>query len=233
MKIATLNLRQGYEDTFIKESLSYSLFNDIDLIIFTGYLESTKFKAHFEEAGFKYLVLPSSKLPQDGILVTSRTMLSPVLSRPVALQESSCLEVHVPLYALKIQGIYIPSTTDIQSQESFMQKVTQYAHENMTTKAIMVGNFSTFPGDDLGTILNFKRYFQNIASLGWIDAWRYLHPLTYEYTWFSNAKKGLCFDFVILSPVLQELLVNAYHSQIASGTKYSKLKHQTLIVEFM
>jgi exonuclease III len=232
MKIATLNLRKGYEDTFIKESLSYSLFNDTDLIILTGYLESTKFKAHFEEVGFKYLVLSSSKLPQDGILIASRTMLSPVLSRPVTLQESSWLEVHLPKHALKIRGINIPSKTDIQSQEGFMQKVTQYAHENTTAKVIMVGNFST-PADDLGTILNFKRYFQNIASLGWIDAWRYLHPLTYEYTWFSNAKKGLCFDFVILSPVLQELLVNAYHSQIASDTKHSKQTPRALIVELM
>jgi exonuclease III len=227
MKIITWNCQNRDEKIVIKETIGSLFLNDADLVVLTGCRDVVKFKSFFSEVGLKNLAswMPASS--QNGVLIASRKLLA---SKQTPPQEQIWLEADLPEQALTVLGIHISDTENIQEKETFWLRLIQYAEAQVDARVIMIGNFS-MSADNLKTIFNFKQYFQKISSFGWNDAWRYLHPITYEQLWFSNARKGIQFDFVILSPLLQELLLNAYHSQLPVNTKYSQPALRALIVE--
>jgi len=36
---------------------------------------------------------------------------------------------------------------------------------------------------------------EQLIELGWVDAWRFLHPAKREFTWFSSANNGFRLDY--------------------------------------
>jgi exonuclease III len=229
MKIASWCLANTGESTLCKETICQ--FNDIDLLVLSGCQDNIMIHPFLYEAGLKYIVEYPAK-GQRGMLIAGRSDVLFTSGDQQISKDHIWLEVYLPKHDFKILGFYIPAATDIILKKDFVHYLTQYIEDNKNTKAIIAGNFSMF-GDNLETLLNFKRNFQNISAFGWIDAWRYLYPVTYEQSWFSNAKKGLQQDFIILSPLFQEKILNAYHSQIRWGTQNSQQTPRSLIVELM
>ena len=229
MKIATWNLQNGDAQT-VKGTIGSLFLDDTDVLVLTGCRDAVILKSFLINVGLKYLAfwIPTSE--QNGIVIASRKPLLNSANNRVTPQQQMWLEAYLPEQALTILGIHTSDTMDIQEKEAFWQRFIKYAEAQVNAKVIMIGNFS-LNTDNLGTIFNFKHYFQSISSLGWIDTWRYFHPITYEQTWFSSAKKGLRLDFIILSPPLEEFLVNAYHSQILHDRKYSQTMPRVLIAE--
>jgi exonuclease III len=230
MKLVTWNLQNGNLPDGITGTIDPLFLDDVDLMVLTGCRDAAIPKSFFSKIGLQHLAFWMPTAEPTGVLIASREPLLNLTSNQGSLPEQIWLEVYLPEHQLTVLGIDTSETMDLQKKADFWQQLSKYAEAQADTKTMMIGNFS-MRADNLGMIFNFKHYFQNISSLGWIDAWRYFHPISYEKTWFSNAKKGLRLDFIILSPPLQELLANAYHAQILHDRQYAKSRPRVLIAE--
>lgn len=68
-----------------------------------------------------------------------------------------------------------------------------------------------------------------LLARGWIDAWRYMHPRTREFTWFSHRSRGFRLDHAFLSPACAPRLRAAWFDHAVRETGVTD--HSALIVD--
>jgi exonuclease III len=225
LKIAAWAIDNGDEHVIIEDTANHLRFNDVDLVVLTGWRTMDPVQSISKMMECRHIAYLDSNPQFDTVAIVSRSPLLTSVSDDT--QEQFCLEVYLPEHSLTILGMRFPVINNVRMQIDFFQRLIRHIEVQSDARKVLIGNCIT-GGADLSTVLDLKRSFQDVVSSGWIDAWRYFHPITYEKTWFNKTQKGICLDFVLLSPILQKLLVNAYHSQVKPGFKSAS---RVLIVE--
>ncbi|HEX3811014.1 MAG TPA: endonuclease/exonuclease/phosphatase family protein [Rhizomicrobium sp.] len=109
-----------------------------------------------------------------------------------------------------ISAVHIPPARLVHRKE-FWDAVLKHAEAKAQERHILIGDFNAaqtefdYEGGKIADSGNLTK----LANLGWIDAWRRLHPDTCEYTWYWREKKGFRVDLAWLSPALAPLLIGA------------------------
>ena len=69
-----------------------------------------------------------------------------------------------------------------------------------------------------------------MSAMGWVDAWRTLHPDDREYTWYSRPRNnGFRLDHAFLSPELAPSLQSARH--VHSTRAEGVTDHSAIVVD--
>ena len=97
--------------------------------------------------------------------------------------------------------------------------------------ALFIGDFNSGKNfvDEERSVLTGGPHMLELESLGWVDAWRSLHPDGREYTFASWKKNGFRVDHAWLSPPLGPRLRAAWHSHRERHERLSD--HSALTVD--
>ena len=97
------------------------------------------------------------------------------------------------------------------SQSKKIQEILNKIREKKNL--IIIGDFNTgLKIDSEGAMFKCSEYMETLINIGWTDAWRKIHGIKLDYTWFSNTGNGFRIDYTFLSKSIQDNLVDAYYS---------------------
>jgi len=166
-------------------------------------------------------------------LVASKFKLSPINSKYVKEgARQRWLEIEIVEKQLRLLCIHIPGAGDVWGKEDFWKSVIEYARDNESERAIMIGDFNT--GLDLdaqGTPFKFSNYMSDLLNLGWVDVWRDMNPQKREYSWYSNMGNGFRLDYLYSTKKLTGMVSNVcyHHTERIDG--YSDHSILTTIIK--
>jgi exodeoxyribonuclease-3 len=166
-----------------------------------------------------------------GIVIASKTALEPVISDCGKVHPVRWQCVNFSNFAVRVLGVHIPNFADKKwNKVAFWDDVLEFAHENLSSDAIIMGDFNTgLAVDCTGVPFKCQDKFQRLLSLGWQDARRSVHPDVREYSWYSHAGNGFRVDQVFVSPSLISRVVDCFYSHEERLNKLSD--HSPLLIE--
>lgn len=127
-----------------------------------------------------------------------------------------------------VTGTYFPSLHEKVPHLDYMLRRTARLSG---TRHLFTGDFNTGKNhiDEAGTVFHYGHYFDEMAEVGWHEAWRRLHPRGRQYSWYSHKRNGFRIDHAFLSPRLQPALRAARYSH--RHRKDGTSDHAALLVE--
>lgn len=235
MRILTWNIRHGGK---FPVEIAASIINyDPDLIVLTEFrTKSSHISQVLRNAGWTFQVDSSTVPNTNGIFIASKKQLELLSSsRHLVSDHQRWLEVVHPTEGISLLGIHIPDFNRDQPfrKRAFWEAVYEYATDKKEPPSIIIGDFNTgLKIDGEGTPFKEHKFMTKLIELGWIDAWRTLHPDERDFTWWSKSKtvrNGFRLDYAFLSPELSKSLLNASHSHREREQGYSD--HSLLVID--
>ncbi len=232
MKLIEWNIRHGGSKR-IPAIVNRIDHHNPDVLVLTEY--RSDYLAELEQGLIKIglpHILTTNPLPKiNGILAASREPLTilPSTYAPKDL-EHRWLELFLPEFQARLLCVHIPTVSGNKDGKlAFWNAVNAYARHLRDDRALIVGDFNTgLPVDAEGTPFVYSEKMAELLDIGWIDIWRQRIPEGKEYTWYSNADKGFRLDYVFVSPKMNGLVEEVYHSHRESEAGISD--HSILVV---
>jgi exodeoxyribonuclease III len=240
MKLLTWNIRCGGSSaTQITNSL---LHHRAEIIVLTEFRLSATGRQlclSLAENGWQYQASSNPPHSSNGVLVAASIPLMACahdIKGPVKTER--WLEVQFAEF--RLVAVYVRPITGGKGVEARNQKKQDFfrfwdsllnmAGERVDSPLILMGDFNTGKHyiDEQRATFYGSNYIDEIESLGFVDAWRYLHGNEREYTWFSYKGNGFRLDYAFLSPKLKDRLLDAYHSHVEREKRISD--HSVLIL---
>jgi exodeoxyribonuclease-3 len=173
----------------------------------------------------------------NSLCILSRTPLSVRDCCPVPEENAPrWLDVEVPAYGFGLGALHIPIDlgrfeVDRRSKRRFWAAVVQAAIDRKPEPFLFVGDLNTGARgiDEPGRTFVCSKEFEQMASVGWTDAWRHFHGSAFEPTWVSNQKNEYRIDHGFVSPPLLDRLVSCDYSHREREAGVSD--HSILILE--
>lgn len=226
MKIATWNVQKIGPHISIKDMLSSLLIEALDIIVLTGYPHDADFHVKLPGIGLKHCIASEPGRDHPGVLIATKTPFS----TENKTADHPWIEADLPAQNMTILAFHIPRNICLPEKELLWQEFIRYTQKNSNEPVLLIGDLC-INEEPSWNVFKIKAYFQNLKIMGWTDAWRCIHPMTYESIWFSNIKKRFEMNFIFLSPLLKERLINAYRLQYPPGKKASQSDNTLLLVE--
>jgi exonuclease III len=171
---------------------------------------------------------------KNGVFIASRLPIVTLPHHSLAPDRDRWLEVEIPDAGCFLSGLHVHnwSTTNGVLKTAYWKSVVQMAEVRRETPTIFTGDYNTGKPhvDEPGTTLKGSEYMDAMEHMGWIDAWRSLHPTEREFTWYSNVGNGFRLDHAYLSPKLADRYQNVIYSHAEREARYSD--HSILLLEF-
>jgi exonuclease III len=211
LRLLTLNIRHGggRRTEAIADALTSS---DAEVIILTEFRENASARVLRERLAAKGWQQQASSEPPartNGVFVAAR---APFTAMPahVGVPEGSWRWLEIDFGALTLVATYFPLSG---RKLPYWDWVMERARERTDAPCILMGDFNTGKHfiDETGATFFGSKYPGQLEELGWIDAWRSLHPDDREYTWYSHKGNGFRLDYAWLSPRLRASLLSATH----------------------
>jgi len=229
MRVVTLNVRHGggSRTTAICEALRA---HSADIIVLTEFRENSSgqlIKRALGRCGYEHVASSHPPAKANGVLLASRTAFEQKAARPdVPLGPWRWLECRFD--RLTIVGLYFPLGTP---KLPFWDYLLSEASSRSEDQILLIGDFNTGKHhiDEAGATFIGPGNLSKLEALGFVDAWRSLHPSGREYTWFSQAGNGFRLDYAFLSRSLAPHLRATTHSE--AERKGGATDHAALIVD--
>lgn len=128
--------------------------------------------------------------------------------------------------------VYVPNSQNelirLDYRQNWDEAFTNYLHQLALSKPVIVGGDFNVAHTEIdlknpkanernaGYTIEERNGFSNLLNAGFIDSYRYLHPDTIEYSWWSyrfNARSkniGWRIDYWLVSDVIKEKISNAW-----------------------
>ncbi len=205
-----------------------------DLLALTEFQlrNESSLRSDLERLGYGSIVTSNPAERQNGLLIASKWPIDRAAGQPEAdTDRERWLTVRLDELDLDILVLHIPGAPDnkfengygvsgARRKELFWERTLAYAAEHRNRRAIMLGDFNTgFRIDAEGAMFKKSHYMKDLVDAGFVDVWRYLHPHTREYTWYSKRKdkttgvsedlNGFRLDYIFVSPELRHAIVDA------------------------
>lgn len=230
MRVVTLNVRHGggRRTTAICDALQA---HSADVVVLTEFRENSSgqlIKRALGQCGYEHVASSDPPPKTNGVLLASRIAFEHKAARPdVPLGCWRWLECRFE--GLTIVGLYFPLGTP---KLPFWDYVLAEASSRSEGPMLLVGDFNTGKHhiDEAGATFIGPGNLAKLEALGFVDAWRHLHPSGREYTWFSHAGNGFRLDYAFLSGSLAPRLRAAAHSEAERSS--GATDHSALIVDF-
>ena len=184
-----------------------------DLAILTEYQRGRagdKLRSLLEKQGLLYQHAPSSVPRKNGVLIASRVSTF----RPVVVERDTaylqCL-VCVEISSVRVLGCYFPQ---LKEKYPVFEAVLDWSRKNGDVGALIMGDFNTgkHHTDEQGATFYGAKYLDQVESIGYTDAWRFLNGSRTEYSWYSSRGNGFRIDHAFVNKPLLPLLMACFYS---------------------
>ena len=145
----------------------------------------------------------------NGILIASRSPLTPAIQPEAASTARRIAEVAIDDLGFSLAGLHIPPDGPGPGRETVFQVAVAAAWRRREQPFILLGDFNAgrHRMDKEGETFTCTRLLGRIATYGYVDAWRACHPETREFTWYSHEGRGFRIDHAFLSAALAPRLL--------------------------
>jgi len=183
-----------------------------DILVLTEFRENSivaKLREALTEAGWTYIASSNPQPAVNGVLVASRLMFTPV-QQPDNIPEGCARFIECNFERFVLIGVYFPLG---KAKLTIWPWFIGEAGRRARVPCFLVGDFNIGKHfiDEGGAVIRNPEYMDRIEELGYVDAWRMLHPQGREYTWFSHRGNGFRLDYVFISAPLAGKLIGAEH----------------------
>ena len=210
MRISTWNIRAGGGKR-TEQIAAVILEESPDILVLTEYRPApgVKLLQLLESANY-HRISGEPDGPHNSVCILSKHPMqahqSPVLPKSLHRWISVILDSH----DLIVLGVHVPNVSEIWNKREFLECIEAFAIENLNRKAVVIGDLNTARNEDCeGAFINEATYFNRYLELGWVDAWRSLHPDAREFTWYSHRNNGFRLDHCLVSPKLAPFVKQA------------------------
>lgn len=169
-------------------------------------------------------VLLASRFPvEDAFLPVPRTFFSGVCAR-------RWVDVSIPSIGLDLAGVHVPCSGRDSTRAAYLKGLLEAARERVSRPFVLLGDFNLGRHrlDETGETFQNTPALGKLATLGYIDVWRHLHPEGREYSWYSHEANGFRIDHAFVSPVLAGAVESAWFSHEERDAGISD--HSALVV---
>ena len=144
----------------------------------------------------------------NGILIASRAPVRPVPPAASPSISRRLAEVAIDDFGFTLAGLHIPPDGSGSARDAVFQATVDAARRRQEEAFILLGDFNAgrHRVDEEGETFTCTRLLGEIATYGYVDAWRSCHPETREFTWFSHEGRGFRIDHAFLSRPLSARL---------------------------
>jgi exonuclease III len=161
-------------------------------------------------------------LGKNGMLVAARSPIRvPVTDPPAPDFPHRWIEADLPEIGLSVVGVHVPDDSRRTDKKAFWKGLLSVARERRDTPLVIIGDFNTGRHriDEKGATFACTASMGTLASLGYIDTWRHLHPDEREFSWYSHGGNGFRIDHAFIAPPLHDRLASAWfsHEQRIAG----------------
>src|SRR5262249_25050801 len=113
--------------------------------------------------------------------------------------EAKLVEVSLPALEMELTAVHVPCGGRWGGQDDrvrFFRRLEETARRRAGGAHMILGDFNAGRHrlDEEGATFTCTRSLGMLATLGYADAWRALHPGGREYTWFSHDGSGFRID---------------------------------------
>lgn len=156
----------------------------------------------------------AESMPPDagnGTFLAGRCRVEQVGPAPPGVPPGRWLHARVPDLDLEVLGVHIPDASRPTERAACWQGVLAAARASPGSPLLIVGDLNTgrHMQDEPGRTFTSTAMLGQLASLGYVDGWRHLHPGEREFSWFSHAGRGFRIDHALCAPALRGRLVDA------------------------
>jgi exodeoxyribonuclease-3 len=190
-----------------------------------------------DTAGLRYAAwtTPPDPLVPNGVAIVSRTPFASV-SHPLATSPNTHRVLQVELAGIDIVGVYFP--LDAPKVRFWREEFLPWVGTRLGSPTLVIGDWNSgrHHADEAGAKLLASKEFEAMASTGWTDAWRAIHPDGREYTWYSRRSwNGFRLDHAFLTPALAPRLLDARYDHTTrpdrADVKVTVSDHSAMVVD--
>lgn len=177
-------------------------------------------------------------VPRDrerGVLVASRVALAAVAAPIVSYLPNRVAAVSIG--ALEIIGVYAPSRDEspekVARKRRFLAELLTVIGDRPSNETVLIGDLNIVEVGHRSIGGTFREWeyelYEELPGLGWLDAYRALHPDRTEYSWVDFDGAGFRFDHCFISGALAYRLGRCEYLHETRETELSD--HSALTLE--
>jgi exodeoxyribonuclease III len=172
---------------------------------------------------------------ERGVMVCSRVSLEPP-SAPIASYLPERVEA-VSLGGLELIGVYAPSRDEspekVARKRRFLAELLTSIGAREPTATVLIGDLNIVERTNRAVDKVFQDWeyelYEELPSLGWLDAYRSLHPDRVELSWADGEGHGYRFDHAFVTADLRNCLLRC---EYVHDTRDSDLSdHSAMVIE--
>jgi exodeoxyribonuclease-3 len=171
---------------------------------------------------------------ERGVLIASR--LHPGAEEPISAYLPERI-AQVSIAGIELIGVYAPSRDDsaerIARKRRFLAELLTLLGEREPCAMILIGDLNVVERTGRASDRGFQEWeyelYEALPAIGWIDAYRALHPNRVEVSWADTEGRGHRFDHCLMTADLRSLLRRC---EYLHETRESDLSdHSALVLE--
>lgn len=228
MKILIWNILRGASNR-APQVISALLRHNADVVFLSEYKNNAAggvIFAALEESGYSHVYSPKTVKSNDNTVLLASKLPFVAKKRSARFGEYASRFVVAEFDSFNFIGVHRNNKNN--PAYSYLSGLPQ---KFVLGKTIIAGDFNTGMNYLDGEGYRFSRSakFGALLASGWTDAWRTMHPLGNEFSWYSQKGNGFRIDHILLSTGLRECLTKAEFSHSERETGASD--HSVLTVE--
>lgn len=213
---------------------------DADIVVITEFRSRTggQIRAALHDHGWVHQA--ASRTPEDvnGVLLASRHPLREVeipRAGPLSWSELTTRLVLAELEwdgaGLWVLGAHVPCAEVGSARQAVFGALVKVGGHLRSHPGMILGdlNAGRHGVDERGATLENSAMLGRLSTLGFVDAWRALHPEGREYSWFSHLGEGFRIDHALASAPLAPRVRSAWYEHSLREDGLSD--HSALLVE--
>lgn len=173
----------------------------------------------------------------NGICIASRLPLIRIDGLMEA-HPNRWLGCHVPSLELSIGGVHVPDGSARNARLEYWRDLVDVARawsrEQDRCRSLLIGDLNSGRHrlDENGRTFTQTSRLGELATLGYRDVYRDLHPESRDFSWFSRSGNGFRLDGAWASPALARTVRSVEYSQIERETRVSDHAMLKIRVDF-
>lgn len=242
MRLLTWNICHGGGTRRTPEVLLYLLATNADIIVLTEFRTALggQLAGVLADHGWAHQLTTSPPSGVNGILIASRSRLTsrPAPTMRLVLDDRDnhkLLACTLPDLDLAITAAHVPDASwgdaHRQASRAAHWHAVLHAARGRPVRHIVLGDFNTGRHrlDEPGSTFSCTALLGQLATLGYVDAWRHLRGAERASTWFSHDHAGFRIDQAWFSRDLAGFIQHVEHDDVPRRAGWSD--HAPVIVD--
>ncbi|MEQ8770685.1 MAG: endonuclease/exonuclease/phosphatase family protein [Phycisphaerales bacterium] len=238
MRVVHWNIQHGGGPTRTPEIALALLDYRADVVVLTEFRRERggQIAGVLHDHGLRFQANSHPPPRTNGVLIASREplhVIPPPADRDIATRR---VDVHLPDSALWITGVHVPDAAKhdapaIVRKAAHFRALIEFSREKAGERHVITGDLNTGRHrlDEPGETFTCTALLGQLATFGYADAYRALHPTGRDASWQSHIGQGFRLDHTLVSSALSGGVREAWYDENPRDSKHSD--HAPMIVE--